>query len=772
MSLFTQSPRRSVRLLVSFGILFVLAIAGYAAYLSLTVALPSLQSEEHQPLRIYAAPFRIITGFDLDQSALERRLHRLGYRQTDSEPNAPGQYHLTSDHLDLYLEGQTDSIGPHAVRLTVVDGQVRRIVSVPDEAELSEVRLEPPLISGIGQTRGSGHARIRREWLSLAEIPRQLVDAVLSTEDHRFYHHVGVDPIAVGRALWENLGKGQIVQGGSTITQQLAKNLYFSSERTLLRKVREAVAAFVLEQKYSKEAILEAYLNEIYFGQVGSVGVYGVSEAARVYFDKPVQALSLPEAALLAGMIKAPNLYSPLKDLRQAKRRRDVVLHRLHDNELLSPTDLAQAVRSPVQVATVQARPSDAPYFVDYVLREYESEAGEGAPSGARLYTTLDAEMQRTAEEAVTSGLAKLETRYRHLRRPGNRLQAALVVLDPKTGAVLAMVGGRDYRESQFNRAVQARRQAGSLFKPFIYLAAFEQSLFDKHGAITAATLIEDSPLTFPNGQAGRDGPSVWSPQNYDRQFHGEVTVRSALERSLNIPAIRIAQQVGVGRIARTLRDVGITDPLQEDLSLALGSAEVSLLEMTSAFGALANGGLAVRPTATLEQGSFEVPSSLQTHRVASAQAAYLVTSLLEGVVARGTAAQARSWGLEARVAGKTGTTDDHRDAWFIGYTPNLVIGMWVGHDDGESLRLSGSQAALPIWVEFARKVLAPAGTIDSLALPAGIVARKIDPRTALLATSNCPEVVEEIFIEGTEPSDYCHLHASFWDRLKHTFGL
>jgi len=769
MSIFPQKSPHLTRLLVSVGLL-LLAVAAYTLYLALTVTLPSPQSDDHQPLRIYAAPFRISPGLDLARAALEQRLHRLGYRPMASDPDAPGQYRLTSSELTLYLPGQPDSAPEQLVKLAVAEGQVQRIVSVPDEVELGEVWLEAPLISGIvGQTGGAGHARVRREWVPLGEIPKQLVDAVVATEDHRFYRHVGVDPIAIGRAVWHNFGSGQIVQGGSTITQQLAKNLYFSSERTLLRKFREAVAAFVLEHKYSKDEILEAYLNEIYFGQVGSVALYGVSEAARVYFDKPVQGLSLTEAALVAGMIKAPNLYSPLKDLRQAKRRRDVVLHRMYDNDFLSPTDLAQAVRSPVQVATLQARPSDAPYFVDYVLREYESQAGEGPPPGAKLYTTLDAELQRTAEEAVRTGLTKLEARYRHLRRSENKLQAALVALDPQTGAVLAMVGGRDYRESQFNRAVQARRQAGSLFKPFIYLVAFEQSLGSKEGAITPATLIDDAPVSFPNGQ---DVTSTWSPQNYDRKFHGEVTIRSALEQSLNVPAVRIAQQVGVGRIVRMLHDFGITDPLQEDLSLALGSAEVSLLEMTSAFGTLATGGLAIRPTGTLRDAS-DGSLPVQPTRVSSSQAAYLVTSLLQGVVSHGTAAQAKILGLEAQVAGKTGTTDDHRDAWFIGYTPTLVIGVWVGHDDGESLRLSGAQAALPVWVELAKKVLPPPGAVPADPTPpAGIVSRKVDPRTGLLATSNCPEVVQEVFVEGTEPTDYCRLHAGFLDRLKHTFGF
>ncbi len=381
--------------------------------------------------------------------------------------------------------------------------------------------------------------------------------------------------------------------------------------------------------------------------------------------------------------------------------------------------------------------------------------------------------MQRMAEEAVSAGLSRLEAKYRALRKTGDHLQGALVAIDPKTGAILAMVGGRDYRTSQFNHAVQAKRQAGSLFKPFVYLTAFERSLAATGTAVTPASLVDDSPISFP------DGESSWAPQNYDRQFHGHVSVRTALEQSLNVPAVRIAQSAGIQEIIRTLRSVGIQGPLDEHLSLVLGSSEVSLLEMTSAFGALAQGGRYVPPSAIttlVEQVNDQAGRILQqqnteTTQICSPQSAYLITSMLQGVVQRGTAAAALRMGLTAMIAGKTGTTDDHRDAWFIGYTPDLVVGVWVGFDAGTTLKLTGAQAALPIWVDFFRKAV-PVAAID-FPIPTGIVTRAIDPHTAQLATTACPDSLEESFVEGTEPTVLCEIHnPGVLERLKNLFGM
>jgi penicillin-binding protein 1B len=755
--------KRGIALLVWSGVSAVLGVGLYGLYLSTSLSLP--KSEDHPPLLIYGAPFLLKPDQDIDDVRLLERLHRLGYRPASSEVLAPGEYRVTERTFDIYLHDQPDA---HAqalpIRLMLDGRRVVEILSLVDGGPIFPVSLEPQLISGV-----RGESRQVREWLPLASIPKPVIDTVLAVEDHRFYSHPGIDLVAVGRAVWANLVKGEVVQGGSTITQQLAKNLFYTPQRTFVRKIKESIAALVLEAKYRKDEILESYLNEIYLGQAGSVAIYGVGEAAHRYFGKSVDDLTIEETALIAGMIKGPNTYSPVRDLQLAKQRRDVVLRRLRDEGRITEEQWKAAVNTPVRVSPPQDSLADAPYFVDYVLRQSEETADAALPDGTRVYTTLDPILQRIAGEVLQNGLARLEKTYPKLKRADLPLQGALVALDPGTGGILAMVGGREYRASQFNRAVQAKRQPGSLFKPLVYLAAFEATRDAGSSAVTPASLILDAPVTFESPA----GP--WSPQNYDRRFRGAVTIRAALEQSLNVPAVRVAQTVGAKRIVRLAHDLGIKSPLDDNLSLALGSSAVSLLEITAAFGVLAHNGLAATPSAirsvAAPNGDPLWHARPDRRQAVSPQAAYVVTSLLKGVIDRGTAARARAMGLKSFVAGKTGTTDGYRDAWFVGYTPEIVIGVWVGFDDEQPLGLTGAQAALPIWTEFARQVI-PSHSPDFTA-PSGVVTREIDPQTGQLATSKCPERTPEVFIEGTEPTVYCEVHGEgFWDRIKRTFSF
>ena len=603
-------------------------------------------------------------------------------------------------------------------------------------------------------------------WL---ECLKRLVETILAVEDRRFYSHVGIDPVAVGRAVWRNLTKGGVVQGGSTITQQLAKNLFYSPQRTFVRKVKEALAAIVLESKYRKREILESYLNEIYLGQAGFVSIYGVGEAAHRYFGKSLDELTTGEIAMIAGLIKGPNTFAPTKHRELAQQRRDVVLRLLRDQGKLTEEEWKSAVNEPVRVVPPDDALAEAPYFVDTVLRQVEESVGTPLPEGLRIDSTLDPLLQQSATEGLEQGLARLERAYPALKKSEQPLQGAVVVLDPSTGAIVALVGGRDYRISQFNRAVQAHRQAGSLFKPFVYLAAFEASRSGGQPYMTPASLLADEPVTFESENGS------WSPQNYDKQFRGNVTLRNALEQSLNVPAVRVAKAVGTQPILDVIRQLGVTTVMTNDLSLALGSPAVSLLDMVTAYGTMANGGVFVRPTslraASDREGMTLWTATPERRQAVSPQAAYLVTSLLEGVVRRGTAAKAKVLGLTGAIAGKTGTTDGYRDAWFVGYTSDLVIGVWVGFDDERAVRLTGSQAALPIWMDIARRMLPEQAAPFSP--PAGVVARAIDPKTGQLATSQCPERVDEVFIEGTEPTVYCEVHGGgLWERLRHTFGF
>jgi 1A family penicillin-binding protein len=754
---------RGLIVMVAIMALAIGALVIYGAMLSASLSLP--RSDEHPPLLIYGAPFFLQAGNSIAESGLLDRLHRLGYRPVTGALRHPGQYAVETDRLQIYLHAQEETHVPaRRITLALGDGRVTEVQVESGGPFESLVSLEPPLVSGM-----RGGTRQMREWMPLSRMPRGVIDTLLAVEDRRFYTHHGIDPIAVGRALWANVMQGGVVQGGSTITQQLAKNLFYSPQRTMGRKLKESVAALVLEWKYRKDEILESYLNEIYLGQAGSVAIYGVGEAAHRYFGKTLEELTVEEVALIIGLIKGPNTYAPTKNLESATHRRDVVLRRLREEGQLTEDAWRQAVNRPVTVMLSQDVMTDAPYFIDYLLRQVEESTGMGIPEGARIYSTLDPFIQELATDSLHKGLADLETAHPELTAGDRPLQGAAVVLAAKTGHVLAMVGGREYRTSQFNRAVQAHRQAGSLIKPFVYLAAFEASRDQGRTSHTAATLLLDEPVTFDSG----NGP--WSPQNYDRQFHGPVSVRNALEHSYNVPAVRIAHEIGLPALRTTLQGFGLGAQWAENLSIALGSTSVSLLNITSAYGGLANAGVLTRPLAMFklvsESGDVLWTFSPDRHQAVSPQAAYLMTSLLKGVVDRGTGAKARALGVEGPVAGKTGTTDGYRDAWFIGYTPDVVIGVWVGFDDERPVKLSGSQAALPIWSRLARRVMAhPSPDFE---MPSGIVQRDIDPRTGQLATSQCPEKTSEVFIAGTEPTVYCEVHGGgLWERVKHTLGL
>ncbi|HET7340109.1 MAG TPA: penicillin-binding transpeptidase domain-containing protein, partial [Methylomirabilota bacterium] len=523
--------------------------------------------------------------------------------------------------------------------------------------------------------------------------------------------------------------------------------------------------------RYSKTQILESYLNEVYLGQRNGRAVRGVGAAARAYFHEEIHQLTPAEAALLAGMIRAPNNYSPAVNPERARARRDVVLARMRELGTLSPGDLQAARAEPVRVPPAAAIGQPAPYFTDYARAEIEQRFGERGEAAA-IYTTLDLPLQRFAEAAVVRGLDHLETRYPRLRHAeaGRRLQAALVALDPATGEIRALVGGRDYASSQFDRAALAHRQPGSAFKPFVYLAALRRRGNDEP-AFTAASFVDDIPVMVTVGN------ETWSPRNYDDRYEGRVTLRRALEGSLNAATVRVAQAVGMPAVIQTARDVGFEGELPEVPSAALGALEVTPLELSRAYLPLANGG--VRPPGVTavravrdRDGDVAPADAGEAAEVISPAEAYLVTSLLEGVIQSGTASAARGLARADTIAGKTGTTNDGRDAWFVGYTPRLLVTVWVGFDGGDAHGLSGAEAALPIWMDFMRQALEtypqPAFTI-----PGGIAFADIDLTNGRLANRYCPLVARETFLAGTEPPP-CQEHGGvgsqlydWWRRLR-----
>ena len=584
---------------------------------------------------------------------------------------------------------------------------------------------EPALIGSI-----NADLQEQRAPVELKRVPKQLVDAILSIEDQRFYGHGGLDLKRIAGAFVADLKAGGVAEGGSTITQQLAKNFYLTPSRNPVRKLREAALASVLEIRYDKDQILEAYLNEVYLGQDGGRAIHGVGAASRFYFGKPVEKLSLAESALLAGMIHAPNRVAPTRHVDDATKRRNAVLDRMVEQKRIEPAaaDIARAV--PVSPRSYPIVAIDARYFRDFVA---SSTVAKVPDRGTAIYTTLDAALQQSAERAIAKGLSRI-----HL--PG--VEAALVAIDPRTGEILAMVGGRDYGTSQFNRATDAHRQPGSAFKPIVALTALE-------GAATApprftlASTVDDEPFQV------RTSRGMWEPADYDGSFRGPVTVRHAVEQSLNIPFARIGMDIGPARIASTAERLGITSKLDAVPSLALGSSEVTLLELVRAYGVFAAEGKLADTRWILswrdhKGAQTEGPApSLQS--VADPAAVFLVTSALQGVVQRGTARSLGGWQLRGDIAGKTGTSNNWRDAWFIAYTPRIVVGAWVGYDDGRSVRLSGGAAAVPIVGEFfadARGVPAASFTV-----PVGV-----ERQEAVYTADSVYCGQPEYFLRGTGP--------------------
>ena len=581
----------------------------------------------------------------------------------------------------------------------------------------------------------------RRIFVPLTRIPQSLRDAVIATEDKRFYYHWGVDPIGIARATVKNYRRGRLVEGGSTITQQLTKVLFLTPDKSMERKLKEAVLALELERRYTKDRILEMYLNQVYFGH----GAYGVEAAARTYYGKSVAELNVREAALLAGLPRAPTTYSPFEHSEAAKGRREVVLRRLVEYGALKDADAKRLARADLGLIPPERRRTTGQYFLDYVQQTLEAKYGADLvfKGGLNVYTTLSPTMQLAAEQSLRDGLKALEGRTGK-GRPGEHPEGAIVTVEPHTGYVRAMVGGYDFFRSEFNRAVQARRQPGSVFKPFIYIAALESGL-------TPATRVEDAPVSYAVGANGQ----VWKPENYDRKFRGSTTLQQALEESVNVVTVKVQERVGLNRTIQVARRFGISSPLDVNLSLALGTSDMTLIELTSAYGALANQGQWLPPTTiryvTDPQGKLLEENLPEPREAVSPETAFVITHMLRGVVERGTGQAAKALGRP--VAAKTGTTNDYSNAWFIGYTPRLATGVWVGYDRPRSLGKdeTGSRVAVPIWTGFMTKVLGDSPKED-FSMPDRVVLVPVD----LDPSNECVRVVTMAFVKGTEPAVGC----------------
>ncbi len=734
---------------VSAALLLLLSLGGlglggwYVWHLSGVVKAKFEGRKWELPSKIYADSKIIYPGMNVAVPQLREKLRRLGYRSSRRQPRARGEYriHGKGGVVEVFLHDfqyPLRDFRGFPVRVSLKSGTIHRIQRLDTGEVLPSLELEPEVVTGFYD-----RVREQRRIVRLEEVPASVRKAVLAVEDERFYYHRGVDPVAVLRAFVANLRRGGVVQGGSTLTQQLMKNFFLDSDRTLERKVKEALMALVTEWMYTKDQILENYLNEIYLGQNGSQGIFGIWEAARFYFVKEPEQLTVGETAMLAGLIRAPNRYSPYRNVKDATRRRNVILAKLVGDGIITRHAYERALREVFEKRKPVRVTNGAPYFTDYVKKELAAHYSHDVltAEGLHIFTSLDLELQQAAETAVSKGLARLEKGYRHLRKIAKTddLEGALVVIKPQTGEIRAMVGGRDYRKSQFNRVVQAKRQPGSVFKPFVYLAALTHGSSHGHEPYRSTTFVEDAPFTWSFGRQS------WAPENYKQRYYGRVTMREAMERSLNAATARIAQDVGIKKIREMAYRMGIESRLPLLPSLSLGAVEVTPLEMAGAFSALANNGVRTHllsiKNVVDRNGNVLEKRNIRVKRVISPQVAHDMNNMLRGVVERGTARATRLQGFTRPAAGKTGTTNDARDAWFAGYTPDLLALVWVGFDRQSELGLAGSQAALPIWTDFMKKATSRLPVTDFVT-PPGVSGFEAEPRAG--GVPRCPDGVPQ----------------------------
>jgi penicillin-binding protein 1B len=691
---------------------------------------------------LYAAPRLLRVGQGLSRADLTAALRRAGYIETNASDVWSGSFSEQVAAIDIRPSRRNIPTRPSIVHLGF-DEKDRISELTGDGISLDSFTLEPEVLTNDLSSKTGQHSA-----LAYSEIPGLLVHAILATEDRRFFEHSGVDLLGITRALWRNIGDEHLGQGGSTITQQLVKNTYLSSERTLRRKYAEAMLAFALERRLSKQDIFALYCNEVYLGQRGAVGVRGIEQAAHIYFGKELKNLSLSEAATIAGMIQGPSRYSPDRHPEAAQPRRNTVLAAMTRDGWISSEQANAAAAEAISTSTRDPEASLAPYFVDYVNRIAESNL-EISAENQRIYTTIDLDLQRLAEAALNRQLYRLEAIYEN---KGVKPQAALVALDPKTGNVLAMVGGRNYGESQLNRATDARRQPGSTFKPFVYAAALEDGT-------SPVQMFSDAPREFVY-----DKNKVYRPANFGGGYSGrDVTMRTGLVKSLNVVTVEVAMQTGLARIANLASKFGLPKP-ERYPALALGTTEASPLQMAAAYAIFVNGGRQVEPKVIASvaepPGSHILSGGPGDAQVISPTTAYMITNMLAAVVDHGTARAARGAVKGTAIAGKTGTS---RDGWFVGYTPDLVCAVWIGFDDNSQLGLTGAEAALPAWTDFVNGAVALRPELGgrTFECPEGIKFVEIDTDSGLLSTLSCPRRELIAVTDRLAPNFECYHHGN-----------
>ena len=728
--------------------------AHYAAIVDRQLDQQSLQRRAHAG--VYAAPRRLSVEQQVSRDELRERLLRAGYEEerqgAPADRFSSGSFVFEGDTAQLRTSefARAGSL-PETVSIKFGKHRDERIVNIEDAAtgqNLKSVALPPELLAVGGGARA--HPKSLGSQARFDDFPPALVNALIAIEDRSFFSHGGVDVKAVFRAMWENWRHGEIREGGSTITQQLIKTNFLTPERTYERKFTEALMAVAIERRLSKEEIFTIYANRVYLGQSGLTPVYGFKQASRVYFGKDLHELSLAESALIAGLIQAPNRYSPYLRSDAAAARRNTVLDAMVETGGISAEE-AEAAKSEslAVIPPVKSEESAAQHFVDYLKRELASR-NISEKDELEIRTTLDLDLQSAANIAVKNHLAKLDRvfsrRAKSAKGEATLPEASLIAIDPHTGEILAMVGGRDYASSQLNRVTAARRQPGSVFKPIVFAAALANGM-------SPEAVFDDSPRQIFFGR------QIYRPQNYGGGFSNQpVTLREGIVRSLNVVAVDAAMRVGLPKVADIAEKMGLPRP-EAYPSMALGAFEATPFEIAEAYSTFVNGGIRVAPFGIKSVTSGDVTSKITAAKtsVLRASAAYVITETLADVVNRGTATRVRGLGYRGPAAGKTGSS---RDAWFAGYTPKILVVVWVGFDDHHNLEMTGDAAAVPIWTDFVKRALAlrPDLKAEEFTRPTGIEQVEIDPQTGMLANENCPSR-KSVMMDVSKAPPYCSKH-------------
>jgi penicillin-binding protein 1B len=715
--------------------------------------------------KIYAQPRSLRTGQKADSHEVANYLRHAGYTEQGEQGQSKfGIYRLISGGIEI-KPGEESYYNSEGAVVRIREGKIDKIASLGTTGDsLSAYELEPQLVTGLFDSQ----ARSKRRLVTYDDIPKVMVDAVTSIEDRRFFFHSGVNYWRLMKAGWIDLREGGNRQGGSTITMQVARGFFLTREKKLKRKLTEILISIELEQRFSKKKIFELYANQVDMGQRGSFTITGFGEAAQAYFSKDLKELTLPEAALLAGLIQRPSMLNPYKHPDRALDRRNLVLEAMVETGAITraQSDIAKATALKLAPQNVEA--SDAPYFVDLIREQLLSKYSEDELNGDgyRIYTTLDPNLQKAAAEAVDVGIREVDAQVKKLRTrkvkigkgkyetkllAGPKAQVALVALDPHTGEILALVGGRDYGSSQLNHAV-AKRPTGSIFKPFVYAAAINNAVTGEQPVFTPATMVDDSPTVFANGD------DVYTPRNYKEEFWGHVSAQFALNKSLNNATVKVAEMVGYDKVASLAKSAGIVS-VKATPAMALGAYDATPLEMAGAYTVFTNGGQRVTPTLlrSVRDANGDIVDNFEPQKtqILDPKVAYVITAMMQGVMNNGTASVVRGRGFTAPAAGKTGSS---HDGWFAGFTSNLLCIVWVGYDDYSDIHLSGASIAAPIWAEFMKRALARPNYSDfkPFSPPAGVVQLSIDKATGQIATPACPDDYVMSFIDGTQPTETC----------------